>query len=51
MSKTREKEIKQLLYLKAQLIKETKKEIKELHYELETLQGEKRVLRKEKGKR
>lgn len=48
--KTREKEIKQLLYLKAQLIKETKKEIKELHYELDTIQGEQRILKKEKRK-
>lgn len=48
MGKDREKEIKQLLYFKAQLIKETKKEIKELHYELDTIQGEKRVLKKEK---
>ena len=35
--KDREKEIKYLLYLKAQLIKQTKKEIKSLHNELDEM--------------
>lgn len=37
--KDREKEIKYLLYLKAELIRETKKEIKALHQELKQEQG------------
>lgn len=41
----REKEIKHLIYLKGQLIKETKKEIKELQYELETINGYKKIER------
>lgn len=35
--KSKEKEIKYLLYLKSQLIKQTKKEIKLLHNELDSL--------------
>ncbi len=35
--KDREKEIKYLIYLKSQLIKQTKKEIKNLHNELDEL--------------
>lgn len=50
MSKDRIKEIKYLIYLKGELIKSTKKEIKDLHYELDTIQGEQRVLKKEKVK-
>jgi hypothetical protein len=46
MSKDREKEIKYLLYVKAELIKQTKKEIKNLHYELDTIQGTKRLEKK-----
>ena len=41
--KDREKEIKYLLYLKGELIKHTKKEIKDLHRELDTIHGEKRL--------
>lgn len=44
--KDREKEIKHLLYLKGQLIKQTKKEIKELKYELETIYGYKKLERR-----
>ena len=43
--KDREKEIKYLLYLKDELIKQTKKEIKELHMELDEIRGEKRLVR------
>ena len=41
--KNREKEIKYLMYLKSQLIKETKKEVKELQQELNQIHGEKRL--------
>ena len=40
--KSREKEIKYLLYLKSQLIKQTKKEIKYLHMELDEINKIKR---------
>ena len=43
--KNREKEIKELLYLKNELIKQTKKEIKELHMELDMYYGEKRLVK------
>lgn len=39
MSKDREKEIKYLIYLKSELIKQTKKEIKELQIERQQIQG------------
>ena len=41
----REKEIKQLIYLKSELIKQTKKEIKELQQERDAIYGEKRIRR------
>lgn len=47
--KDRIKEIDYLLYLKSELIRQTKKEIKELHEEKKMLQGYKR-LEKRKGK-
>ena len=43
--KDREKEINQLIYLKSELIKQTKKEIKELQQERNTIQGMKRIRR------
>lgn len=46
--KEREKEIKYLMYLKSQLIKETKKEVKELQQELNQINGEKRLKKVEK---
>ena len=46
--KDREKEIRYLIYLKSQLIKETKKDIKELHKELETINGYKRLEKRKK---
>lgn len=46
--KNREKEIKYLIYLKSQLIKNTKKEIKELQREKDMLNGYK-VLEKKRG--
>lgn len=47
--KNREKEIKYLMYLKNELIKQTKKEIKELRTELNQINGYK-VLEKKRGK-
>ena len=46
--KNREKEIKHLLYLKNELIKQTRKEIKQLHQELNMIHGYKRLERKKK---
>lgn len=46
--KDREKEINYLLYLKSELIKQTKKEIKELKREKETLTGGKALRKKRK---
>ena len=42
----REKEIEYLLYLKSELIKQTRKEIKQLRIELNTINGYKRLERK-----
>ena len=39
----REKEIQHLLYLKNELIKQTKKEVKSLNTELKDIQGQKRL--------
>ena len=44
--KTRENEIRYLIYLKGQLIKQTKKEIQNLTYELKTIEGIKRLEKK-----
>ena len=41
--KDREKEIKYLIYLKSELIKKTKKEIKELQQESEMIRGYKKL--------
>lgn len=41
--KDREKEIKYLMYLKSQLIRQTKKEIKKLDLELKQINGEKKL--------
>lgn len=49
--KTREDEIRYLIYLKGQLIKHTKKEIKQLTYELRTLEGTKRLIRNKNNRR
>lgn len=46
MSSRREKELKYLLYLKNELIKDTKKEIKQLRSELNQIQGENNEKRK-----
>lgn len=46
--KTREDEIRYLIYLKGLDIREKKKEIKELIYELRTLEGTKRLEKKKK---
>ena len=46
--KDREKEIKYLIYLKSQLIKQTKKEIKNLSSELEDINNQKILKRRNK---
>lgn len=46
MSKDREKEIKYLLYLKQEIIKSTRKEVKELRDELNQINGYKKLERK-----
>ena len=46
MSKEREKEINYLIYLKSELIKETKKEIKELQQERDMINGYKKLEKK-----
>ena len=46
MSKDRVKEINTLIFLKAQLIKNKKKEIKKLQQERQTIEGEKRLTKK-----
>lgn len=43
MSKDRVKEINTLIFLKSQLIKSAKKEIKELQQERQTIEGQKRL--------
>ena len=48
--KDRVKEINYLIYLKAQLIKQTKKEIKNLQQEREEIEGQKRLVKSRKGK-
>jgi hypothetical protein len=45
-SKDREKELKQLIYLKSELIKECKKEIKQYHQELDMINGYKKLEKK-----
>ncbi len=47
----REKEIKYLIYLKNQLIKQTKKEIKILDLELKQYYGEKKMVKGRKHER
>ena len=46
MSKDRVKEINTLIFLKAQLIKNTKKELKKLQQERQTIEGEKKLKKK-----
>ena len=46
--KDREKEINYLIYIKSQLIKQTKKEIKELQQEKDMLQGYKKLEKRKK---
>jgi len=47
--KEREKEIKYLMYLKSELIRQTKKELKDLRYELDQLNHQKTLSRKNRG--
>lgn len=49
MKNDREKEIKYLMYLKNELIRETKKELKDLRNELDTLNNQKTLRRKRGG--
>ena len=44
--KDRVKEIQKLIYLKSELIRQTKKEIKELQQERQTIEGTKRLEKK-----
>ena len=46
--KNREDEIRYLIYLKGQLIKQTKKEIQNLTFELKNIEGVKRLEKKKK---
>lgn len=46
--KDREKELKYLIYLKSELIKETKKEIKQMQQEIDTINGYKRLEKRKK---
>lgn len=48
--KDREKEIKYLMYVKSELIKKTKKELKQLNNELLQLNREKKLIREKKNK-
>lgn len=50
MSSQREKELKRLIYMRNELIKETKKELKELRNELESLNNQKTYSRKRGGR-
>lgn len=50
MKKDREKEINYLIYLKSELIKATKKEIKELQQEKQMIQGYKKLIKKRGNK-
>lgn len=47
----RVKEINYLIYLKSQLIRQAKKEIKTLQQEKQTLEGTKRLVKTKKNKR
>ena len=44
--KDREKEIKYLMYVKSELIRETRRELRDLKYELESLNKQKTLNRK-----
>lgn len=46
--KDREKELKYLIYLKSELIKQTKKEIKQMQEEIDMLNGYKRLEKRKK---
>ena len=48
--KDREKEIKYLIYLKSEIIRETKKEIRKLNRELKEYEGEKKLNRRKENK-
>ena len=49
--KDREKEIKYLIYLKSELIRQTKKDIKKLSAELEEVTGQKRYTKNKKKRK
>lgn len=48
MSSKRERELKQLIYLRNELIKETKKELKQYRQELNEIQGNGQKVKKRK---
>lgn len=48
MKNDREKELKRLIYLRSEIIKECKKDIKKYHEEIKQLNGEKRLIKSRK---
>ena len=51
MSSEREKELKRLIYLRNELIKQCKKEIKQYHQELDMINGYKKLEKSKKNKK
>lgn len=49
MKNDREKELKRLIYLRSELIKECKKDIKKYHQELDMIGGYKKLEKKRKN--
>ena len=49
MSSEREKELKRLIYLRNELIKQCKKEIKQYHQELDMINGYKKLEKNKKN--
>ena len=47
--RNKEDEIRYLIYLKSELIKQQKKEIKELNQKLRDIEGQKRLEKKKRG--
>ena len=50
MSKDREKQLKELIYLRSELIKQCKKDIKKYHQELDMINGYKKLEKNKKNK-
>ena len=51
MNKDREKQLKELIYLRSELIKQCKKEIKQYHQELDMINGYKKLEKSKKNGR